>query len=150
MSHRLALNRDGEWTWDGVEVTHPGTRRFLFEHLVRERSGDLVVRCGTDETAVQVEDVPFIIRSVHIPGDRQTIREIIVILQDGSQEPLNMRSLRIGPGNALYTRVQGGGRGGPFDARFSRAAYHLLSECIEETGTGGFMLRFGGNAYLIE
>lgn len=150
MSPRLALNRDGEWTWDGIEVTHPGTRRFLFEHLVREQGDELVVRCGSDQTTVELEDVPFIIRSVHIPGDEQTTGQIVVILQDGSQEPLNLRSLRIGPGNGLYARVQGGNRGGPFDARFSRAAYHLLSECIEETDSGRFLLRFNGNAYLIE
>ena len=150
MSHRLALNRDGEWTWDGIEVTHPGTRRFLFEHLVREQGDELVVRCGSDQTTVEVEDVPFIIRSVHIPTAEHTAAEISVVLQDGTEEPLNLRSLRIGPANALYTRVQGGNRGGPFDARFSRSAYHMLSECIEDTGDGRFILRFRGKACLID
>ena len=149
MSPRLALNRDGEWTWDGVEVTHPGTRRFLFEHLIREQHAGLVVRCGSDHTPVEVEDVPFVIRSVNIPAKENTPERISVILQDGSEEPLNLKSLRIGPHNALYARVQGGRRGGPFEARFSRAAYHLLSACIDETGAGRYMLRFRGDAYLI-
>lgn len=136
--------------WDGVEVTHPGTRRFLFEHLIRDEGDELFVRCGSDQTEVEVIDVPFIIRSVHIPREEHSTERIVIILQDGSEERLNLPSLRIGPAAALYTRVQGGGRGGPFDARFSRAAYHLLSECIEETGDGQFMIRFQGNAYLIE
>jgi hypothetical protein len=150
MPHHLALNRNGEWTWDGVEVTHTGTRRFLFEHLVLDSVDGLVVRCGADQTEVEVEDVPFIIRSVHIPTAEQTATEIRVVLQDGTAEPLNLRSLRIGPANALYTRVQGGRRGGPFDARFSRSAYHMLADCIEETADGRFILRFRGNAWLIE
>ena len=150
MSHRLALNRDGEWMWDGVEVIHPGTRRFLFEHLIRDEDGDLIVRCGSDQTAVELEDVPFVVRSVNIPGEDSPTEPISVVLQDGTEEPLNLRTLRIGAENALYTRVQATGRGGPFDARFSRAAFHLLSECIAETGDGRFMLRFQGNAYLID
>ena len=150
MQRRLGLNRDGEWTWDGIEVTHPGTRRFLFEHLIQDGPERLVVRCGSDQTPVEVEDVPFIIRSVNIPAEEHTADRIRIVLQDGSEEPLNLRSLRVGPANALYARVQGGGRGGPFDARFSRAAYHLLSDCIEETGAGRFVLHYGGSAYLID
>ncbi len=150
MSHQLALNRDGEWTWDGAMVTHAGTRRFLFEHLVLDNQDGLLVRCGSDQTPVEVEDVPFIIRSVHIPKEEHNTEGIGIVLQDGTEENLNLQSLRIGPANALYTRVRAGKRGGPFDARFSRAAYHLLSECIEETGDGRFILRFNGNAYLID
>lgn len=150
MSPRLALNRQGEWTWDGVEVTHPGTRRFLFEHLVREDDAGLVVRCGSDQAPVEVEDVPFVIRSVDIPAAENTPERISVMLQDSTEEPLNLKSLRIGPDNALYARVQGGRRGGPFEARFSRAAFHMLAECIDETGAGRYILRFRGNAYLID
>lgn len=150
MSPRLALNRQGEWTWDGVEVTHPGTRRFLFEHLVREDDAGLVVRCGSDQAPAEVEDVPFVIRSVDIPAAENTPERISVMLQDSTEEPLNLKSLRIGPDNALYARVQGGRRGGPFEARFSRAAFHMLAECIDETGAGRYILRFRGNAYLID
>ncbi len=149
MSPQLALNRDGEWTWDGATVTHQGTRRFLFEHLVLDDRNGLIVRCGSDRSTVDVEDVPFIVRSVRVPEEEHTAEEIRIVLQDGTVEPLNLRVLRTGPDNALYTRVRAG-RGGPFDARFSRAAFHMLAEFIGETGDGRFILKFKGNSYLIE
>jgi hypothetical protein len=149
MSPQLALNRDGEWAWDGVTVTHQGTRRFLFEHLVLDDRDGLIVRCGSDRSSVEVEDVPFIVRSVRIPEEEHTPEEIRIVPQDGTVEPLNLRVLRIGPDNALYTRVRAGRGGGPFDARFSRAAFHMLAEFIGETGAGRFILKFKGCSYLI-
>ncbi len=96
-----------------------------------------------------MEDVPFIVRSVRIPDTEHTTEEIGIVLQDGTVEPLNLQALRIGPDNALYTRVRPGRGGGPFDARFSRAAFHMLAELIGETTAGRFILTFKGNTYLI-
>lgn len=149
MEGRLAIDRNGEWVCDGVQVTHPGTRRFLFEHLVRDEEGTLLVRCGADSRAVDVADVPFIVRAVRLPGPDDPAGEIQVVLQDGARETLNPESLRIDGEGALYVRVQAERPGGPYEARFSRPALHTLGEQIEEDGEGRFVLRFRGKAWLI-
>jgi hypothetical protein len=53
-------------------------------------------------------------------------RQLILELNDGSQEPFDPESLRIGDRDVPYTRV----KNGEFPARFSRPAYYQLARFI--------------------
>ncbi|MBI2879417.1 MAG: DUF1285 domain-containing protein [Candidatus Rokubacteria bacterium] len=133
------IDRDGVWLHEGREVTHPGVLQNLFANLARDADGHCL-RLGPRRIPVEVDDTPFVVVRLEIPeiqADR--IEPITLVLSDGSREPLDPRSLWIGPGNVPYCRV----KGGTFEARVSLPAWLQLAERIEEDAAGEPVLVLG-------
>ena len=140
----LRLDREGRWWHEGQPVEHPRLAAALHRWLDRDDEGRYVLKLeGGRRAYVEVEDAPYVVRTLELDGPGRAVR-IYLRLSDGSEEELDYASLRVGADNALYC----GGVKGRFEARFSRQAYYLLGELIEET-EGGFALRAAGELWPI-
>lgn len=133
------IDRDGTWLHQGREVTHPGVLANLFANLVRDEAGHFL-QVGPRRIPIQVDETPFVVVRLELPeirGDK--VEPVTLVLSDGSREPLDPRSLWIGPGNVPYCRV----KGGAFEARISLQAWLQLAERLEEDEVGEPVLVLG-------
>lgn len=140
----LRLDAEGRFWHQDAPVDHPGLERALHRWLDQLPDGRFIIRFDGQRYAyVDVEDAPYQVRTVLI--DRAaTGPEVTLLLSDDTEELLDYGSLRVGPQNALYCRV----KEGRLEARFSRQAYYLLGELVEEH-EGQFVLRAAGQLWPI-
>ncbi len=136
----LAIDREGRWLNDGVELTHPRTLETFWRGLSRDDRGRYVVRLGREECPVHVQAAPYFVRRVDMDEGGVTLG-----LSDGTSEPLDPATLRLTEAGILHCRVKGGAH----DARFSRPAYYQIAARIEESPDGGFRLAIGDRRYPI-
>ncbi len=137
----LAIDREGRWLNDGVEITHPRTLENFWRGILRSGRGRYVVRMGTEECPVHVMVAPYFVRRVDIEGGRVSLG-----LSDGTSEPLDPSTLRLLEGRYLHCRV----KGGEHEARFGRPAYYQIAERIEERPDGeGYWLNLDGRRHPI-
>jgi len=141
----LRIDKEGRWFFDHEEITHRKTYLLFSRNLTRDESGRIILRIGQEECFVEVEDAPFVVKTLQfIPADGGGLKSIWLILNDETRELLAPETLRIGPSNVLYCRV----RGGMFEARFSRGAYQLLLPYVQhEEKANRFFLTLDGKAY---
>lgn len=141
----LYIDREGRWFSQGEEITHRRTYLLYCRNLTRDPCGRIILKVGSEECPVEVEDAPFVVRSLRPQMDPAgELESIHLILNDESGEPLNPATLRIHSDHAPYCRV----REGLFEARFSRQAYQLLSPFIRQDGDGNrFFIAIGGRRY---
>jgi hypothetical protein len=102
--------------------------------------GRFILNNGWDWTYFEVEDAPFFVDTV--AGSEAGP---VLVLSDGSREPLDPATLRSGDGDALYVRV----KGGAFEARFRQAAQIGLAPWLEEAPDGQPSLVIAGVRYLL-
>ncbi len=127
----LFLDKDGRWFHQGVEVTHERTCQLFCRHLTRGTDGTYWVKIGEEQIRLIVEDVPYVVRSVRAVEDENgVIQDYHLLLSDGSVEPLDPQTLRVGHAHVLYCDV----KSGMHVARFSRQAYQLICAhlCYDE------------------
>jgi len=122
------LDREGRWFHEGVEITHERTRRLFSRSIFRDQDGGYILRVGRESTPVTVEDTPFLIVSVTVREERAMgCCTYEVLLNDGSQELLDPRTLTIEQDHVMYAQV----RETRERARFLRSAYYQLCARIE-------------------
>ena len=130
----ITFGRDGRWYCDGEPITNAAICRLYARSMTIDPDGTARLRLGEDRATVRIEDTPWVV--VGVDGD--PARGFTVHLNDGSDEPLDVTSLRAGANHVLYCRVKGG-----HAARFLRPAYYALMQHVEADGGGG-VLRAGG------
>jgi uncharacterized protein len=137
----IRLDARGHFIHDGHPVEHPGMRR-AFASWIRRHPDDgrFVLSNDYDWTYFEVEDVPFFVETVRSAGGVP-----VVVLSDGTEEPLDPTALRAGARDALYLRV----KHGAFDARFQRAAQLELAPWLEEGAGGALELAISGVRYAL-
>jgi uncharacterized protein len=143
----LWIDKEGRWFFQGEEITHRKTYLLYCRNLTLDETGRPLLRIGHEECRVEVEDVPFVVKSVDfIAAAEKKLKSIDLLLNDETREILNPETLRVGRENILYCQVQGG----KFSARFSRNAYQLLFPYIENDEKGQrFFLTLDGREYLL-
>ncbi|MBI4611782.1 MAG: DUF1285 domain-containing protein [Candidatus Rokubacteria bacterium] len=135
---QLKIDRDGEWLNEGTEITHAGIVANLRGNLRRDAQG-YYVQAGPVRIPVDVEDTPFTV--VRVEAEENGIR---LTLNDGSQEPLDPRTLRLALGEVPYCRV----KGNQFEARLTRAAAWQLARFIQyDEGANQATLVLAGARY---
>jgi uncharacterized protein len=125
---KLRIDKEGRWFQNGAEITHPEIYRTFNQMLVKTSDGGYQVKMGREVCAVEVEDAPFVVKTVTQDDDSR----IFIELNDGSQEIFDPRNLWIGDRNVPYSRV----KNGSFHARFSRPAYYQLTKHIVSDADG--------------
>ena len=137
----IRLDADGKFWHDGERVDHPALEKALHGWIaLHPDDGRFMLTNGYDWTYFQVEDAPFVVRSLRIGQDSVTL-----VLSDESEEALDPAALRVGHADALYTKV----KGGKFQARFSRHAQTALAPILQEVKPGVVALNIGGRAYAV-
>lgn len=132
----LRLDREGRFWHDGARVEHPGMQRAFASWIdLHPDDGRFILTNGWDWTYLTVEDVPFFVKAVGIDG-----ASVSVTLSDGSVEPMDARSLRVGERDAVYLRV----KGGRFEARFMPEAQTALAPLLIEGAGGELELEVAG------
>ena len=129
----LRIDKEGRWFFREEEITHRRTYLLYCRNLTRDEMGRTILRIGREECSVEVEDAPFVVKTLElIHSENGDLKSIGVILNEEIREPLDMTTLRIGADNIPYCRV----RGGMFEARFSSGAYQLLAHFIRHDDEG--------------
>ncbi len=140
-SGAISFRRDGRWYSDDEPINNPRIARLFSQCLRQTDDGRWQIAMADERAFVQIEDTPWVVTRA---SSDDTRGGFLLRLNDGSEEPLDPGSLRVGAGNVLYARV----KGGRHRARFLRPAYYQLAHAIEEHD-GRFVLVSGGRRFEI-
>lgn len=136
---RIEIDQEGVWLVDGGQVVHPTVLSELVQRLARRPDGVYVIRAGTGEIRIAVAEAPFVVRSIEVTRRKGRIAAVRALLSDGTEEPLDLASVRRLPapaGDPTGARLACMVKGGRFEGRLSRfATYQLLAEA--EPAEGG-------------
>ena len=94
-----------------------------------EAERDVVRRFGPRHflEACRVQDQQERTLGIRVEDD-----DAILSLSDGTEEPLDPASVRVGPRGELYLVVKREAKGGPFDAKMTRFAQTQLGPVLSE------------------
>jgi len=139
----LSLDEEGRFLHRGEPITHARTLEVLHRSLERTPGGRYLVRIGRESAYVEVTDAPYAVRGVRPDaGDGAPL----LLLSDGTTEPLDPATLRLGADGVLRCAVKGA-----HPARFSRAAQVSLGLSLEEEpqGSGCYYLTASGRRWRV-
>jgi hypothetical protein len=131
------IDTEGDWYDEGVQITHPGVLANLRGNLRRDAEGYFIQT--RVRIPVRVDDAPFVVARVEGRDDG-----LWMVLNDGTEERLELPTLRLGAGDIPYAGV----KQGAFEARFNRAAaWQLLTLAEYDEATGIGMLKVGAGTW---
>jgi hypothetical protein len=123
----IVLDAQGRFWHDGAPVEHGPLAAALHRWIARHPDdGRFILTNGYDWTYFTVEDAPFFVRSLGVERDR-----VMLLLSDGSEEPWDPRSSRVGQDGAVYARVKASANG-PYEAKFTPHAQSSLAPLLLE------------------
>ncbi len=142
-SSGLSIDDEGRFLHRGEPIAHARTLEVLWRSLEPAAGGRWLVRVGRESAYVQVAETPWIVRGA-VPGDGGAAPALL--LSDGSREPLDPASLRLGDDGVLRCTASRGRT-----ARCARAAQIALGMALEEDppGSQSFVLAAGGRRWRI-
>jgi uncharacterized protein len=125
----IRIDKDGLWYFRGEEMKRLEIVTHLYNYLKRDEQGHYLIEIGNDKCYVNVEDAPYVIKSIGIEYFGTAGLPVIELsLSDGIKETLvSDTCMWVGEGNVLYCRV----KKGTHHARFSRSAYYQICKYIE-------------------
>ena len=144
----IRIDKDGVWYYKGAEMFRREIVNFFYQNLRQDESGRYLIELPNDRCYLEVEDAPFVVKSVHRTVSETDYRAAIhLLLSDDTVEPLDPETLRIGNDNVLYCSI----KNEAFDARFLRASYYQLADDIEyDESRNDFFIRLNGHRYFIK
>ncbi len=130
----LSIDDEGRLLHRGEPITHARTLEVLWRSLAPAPGGRWLVRIGRESAYVEVAETPWVVRGVD-PGDAAALP--LLLISDGSREPLDPATLRVGADGVLRCDLSG-----DRPARFGRAAQLALGLTLDEDppGSGSFAL----------
>src|SRR5450432_635142 len=138
----IVLDAEGRFLHEGVPVEHPGmARAFASWIALHPDDGRFILNNGYDWTYFRVEDVPFFVLGLREDGGQLQLG-----LSDGSESPLDPKTLAVGARGALYTSV----KGGKFRARFTQAAQTALAPWLSSAENGQLFLEIADRRHALE
>jgi hypothetical protein len=139
---RIRLDAEGRFFHDMEPFEHAGMARAFATWIGRHPDdGRYILNNGYDWSYFEVEDVPYFVERVFEAGNVP-----ILALSDGSEEPLEARTLELHAGDRLYVKV----KRGAFDARFRQAAQIALEPWLEEEPDGSPAVVILGARYRLQ
>lgn len=143
--YAISFRKDGRWYADDEPIANPRIARLFSEHVRPDGTGGWVIDVGIDRQSVSVEDTALVVTSVEGDGTRG----FRVRANDGVVAELDCSTLAIGPDNVLYCDLDRGERG-MLRARFLRAPYYVLSDCMQiDERTGDAVLECRGRQHVV-
>lgn len=144
----IRVDKDGLWYYQGALMFRKDILEVFFQNLKRDKDGRYLVDLEGDRTFIEVEDTPIVVEAVakHDSSDHEG-ESIEIFLSDSTSENLDPSTLRMSAENVLYCGI----RNGAFEARFLRAAYYQIAECIEHDGEkDSYFIPLNGKNYYID
>lgn len=144
----IKIDKDGIWYYGEEEIFRKEIVQLFYQNLKQDQSGRYLIELGAERCYIEVEDTPFVVKSVYRTSLENDKREVInIYLSDGTLEELNPDTLLVGKDNVLYCSV----RREAFRARFSRAGYYQIATYIEyNTENNEYFISLNGNYYYIK
>ena len=139
---RIELDAEGQWRHEGTPFVHPHLIELFHRSIVRTRGGTYLIEIPPYSYPITVRDTPRYVRHIRIDPAAQPC-QILLIVSDGSEQPLDPSTLSYVPDRGLYCRVDTT-KGERFPARFLRPAYYSLSEHIMDEADSYFLQTSGG------
>jgi uncharacterized protein len=119
----IGLDREGRFWHEGERVENVALERAMRSWIARHPDdGRPILTNGYDWCYFRVEDAAYIVTALHVADDGG----VSLSLFDGTEEPLDPRTLSLGQDGVVYARV----KGERFDARFSRHAQTALGAIL--------------------
>lgn len=133
----IRLDRFGRWWHQNVQIENERVITLFNRSVDLTENGTFLLVVGPFSHPIVVEDTPYFVKAVAV--DEADAR-VLLVLNDGSQEPLDVDTLTL-QGDRLIAVV----KAGRFEARFLRSAYHNLLSHVEPRGEG-FALCLGDHS----
>jgi hypothetical protein len=126
-SHTIRFGRDGRWYSDDEPIENRRIADLFSRHVTRGEDGGWWLVVGDERARIVVDDTPFVVARVDgTPSSGFTIG-----LNDGTEEPLDPSSLRVGAEDVLYCDA----KAERLAVRFLRPAQaEILRHAVEEGG----------------
>jgi hypothetical protein len=144
----LRFDKEGKWYHQGVEITHERTLKLFSRSLRKDSQGRYLIAIGKEWGYVEVEDAPFLVKYLdyHPPTETEGAY-FTILLNDGSTETLDLKTLRVGKNNVLYCKV----KKREYRARFCRASYYEFAQHIEfDPSSGWYYILLNGKKYYLK
>ena len=137
----VRIERDGTWTHEGAEIVHPEVLAALRAGLRLDGEGRYFIEVEGKRAGIEVVDVPFVVRGVRsVPAPPPRAVRFRILLNDGTEEDLNLATIRVAPGDVIYCAV----RDGRFEARLSPGSCVALGlHCDYDEGAAALTLPDG-------
>ncbi|MBW2598758.1 MAG: DUF1285 domain-containing protein [Deltaproteobacteria bacterium] len=144
----IRIDKEGDWYYRGARMFRKDILKLFFENLKKDDLGRYLIEFEGDKCLIEVEDTPFVVKTVHKHGREDRRDESIeILLSDLTLEKLDLSTLHVGMDNVLYCSI----KKGKFESRFSRSGYYQIAELIEyDKERDAYFVPLNGRNYYIE
>lgn len=139
----IRITARGEWL-HGDEPLHPRVADLFARNLVPKATGEFYVQLGMAKQLLEVEDTAFFVRSVQVDASGAQVREVLLVLSDGTHEALDPATLHQGSDHVLYCGIIR--RDVPVRVRFAPGQANSLGDYLQEDAEGIYWT-VGGTRY---
>lgn len=122
----LHMDRQGNFSFEGDPITHPGVVRLFRANLDVTERGEVTVGLDGKWVYLKLDDLPLRALRVDKPRGDETVPALL--LDDGRRVPLDPATLWEQPNAGLRCTVPAQGSGRPLGVRFGNAAMIDLAE----------------------
>jgi hypothetical protein len=117
----IRVDRDGVWYFQGREIIRKEILSLFYDSLHFDE-GDYYVEINGERECLEVEDTVFLVQGAELVREKR--EAFLIRLNDGTQEQLDLDTLRITKENVPYCLV----KGGRFPARFLRLPFYQVAQ----------------------
>jgi hypothetical protein len=144
----LHMDRQGNFSFEGDPLTHPGIVRLFRNHLDVSEAGEITIELEGKWVYLQLDDLPL--RALRIDAPKGDERAPQLLLDDGRRLPLDPTTLREEVGEGLRCTVPARASGRPLGVRLGNtAAIDLSSWFVWDEGDERPKLELDGQRFEI-
>jgi hypothetical protein len=141
----IRIDKEGTWYYQGLPIVNRNIYLYLNQCLSRDASWKYILSMGEERCYLEVEDTPFVIQEVYLKREAEGAPAALwVKLNDGTEEPLDVESLRVAADNVVYVMI----KHAFCEARFTRAAWYQLAGQVQQDRQGYYLSVDGVKTYL--
>jgi hypothetical protein len=141
----IRIDKEGTWYYQGLPIINRNIYLYFNQCLSRDASGKYILSMGEERCYLEVEDTPFVIQEVCLKSEAEGAPAALwVKLNDGTEEPLDVESLRVAADNVVYVMI----KHAFCEARFTRAAWYQLAGQVQQDRQGYYLSVDGMKTYL--
>lgn len=130
---RIVLDEEGRF-WNGPAPVDHAAMAAAFASWIRRHPDDgrYILTNGYDWTYFTVKSTPFFVRHVEVAQDSLGKRRALVLLSDGTEEPLDPGGIHVDDDGVLRATV----KNGEYEARYLAQAQREMVDLIEQSSDG--------------